>query len=67
MSLTEVLPSVQSLSQEDKRDLLVLLSQELSQRPELLVEGQLHSWWSPHNAHDAASILLNRLSNQDND
>jgi hypothetical protein len=64
MSLAEVLPSVTTLSDEDKRDLLIFLSRDLTERPDLIVEGQVHSWWSPHEAHDAARALLAKLQQE---
>src|SRR5262249_23000664 len=66
MSLTEVLPSVQSLSLEEKRDLHVLLGRELATQPELLIQEGTHEWWSPHEAYEAARILQEVLDKDRN-
>ena len=62
MSLTEVLPDVQSLSRLDKIRLIQLLAQELERDESDLIEaGHSYPVWSPDRAFPAAAALLQAL------
>ncbi len=63
MSLTEVLPTVRMLSRIEKLRLIQLLAGELAgvEEPPRLEAGQTYEVWSPHNAYEAAEVLLQML------
>jgi hypothetical protein len=62
LSLLEVLPDVQSLSRVDKIRLIQYLAQELERDEEHLIEaGRSYPVWSPDQAFNAASVLLQAL------
>lgn len=62
MSLTEVLPDVQSLSRLDKIRLIQFLAQELERDESDLIEaGRSYPVWSPDRAFSAAAALLQAL------
>ena len=62
MSLTEVLPEVQSLSQLDKIRLIQFLAQELERQAGALIEpGRTYPLPSPDRAFTAAATLLQVL------
>jgi hypothetical protein len=62
MSLTEVLPEVQSLSRIDKIRLIQFLARELEQDEASLIEpGRSYPVWSPDKAFSAAAALLQAL------
>lgn len=63
MSLAEVLPTVQRLSRADKLRLIELVAAELGRSEEttLLEAGQTYPIWSPHDAYQAAEVLLHML------
>jgi len=63
MSLAELLPTVNSLSRQDKLRLIELLAEELarSEEPSPMEAGQSYPVWSPDRAYDAASMLLRAL------
>jgi len=63
MSLTEMLPDIQSLPRADKLKLIQFLAQELaeSEGPPALREGQSYPVWSPDQAFAAAETLLQTL------
>lgn len=61
MTLTEVLPEVQSLSKPDKLRLFRLLAQELEQVEDLIPLGQSYPVRSPDRAFEAAQALLDAL------
>ena len=65
MSLTEVLPEVQTLSRRDKFRLIQLLAQELAQDDDGLIEpGRSYPVWSPDTAFTAAAALLKALDDE---
>jgi hypothetical protein len=68
MSLAELLPQIQELSQSEKRELMQLLQSDWPEmatveRAEsaLLIAGQDYPVWSPHNCSEAANILMSLL------
>jgi len=63
MSLTELLPTVQSLSRQDKLRLIQLLAAELAEteEPGFIPAGLSYPLWSPDRAFDAAATLLQAL------
>lgn len=62
MSLTEVLPEVQTLSRLDKISLIEFLTQELERDKDSLIEpGRYYPVWSPDRAYSAAATLLQVL------
>ena len=62
MSLTEVLPEVQTLSRRDKIRLIQLLAHELERDEDGLIEpGRSYPVWSPDRAFSAAAVLLQAL------
>ena len=63
MSLAELLPQIQELSQSDKQELMRLLQRDLpeSTGQAVLVAGQEYPVWSPYNCSEAANTLMNRL------
>jgi hypothetical protein len=62
MSLTDVLPEVQTLSRLDKIRLIQFLAQELAGDEEALIPpGQSYPVWSPDRAFSAAAALLQAL------
>jgi len=64
MSLTELLPSIRSLSHPDKVRLLGVIAEELA-RDEGLPEirpGTAYPIWSPFGAFDAAKTLMEALA-----
>lgn len=65
MSLTEVLPEVQTLSRLDKIRLIQLLAQELEQGEAALIEpGKSYPVWSPDTAFTAAAELIRVLDEE---
>jgi hypothetical protein len=60
MSFVEMLPSVRALSRIEKLQLIQRLAEDLAQSEEsgALVPGQTYSLWSPHQAYQAADVLL---------
>jgi hypothetical protein len=68
MSLTEVLPEVQSLSRLDKIRLIQFLAQELERDENGLIEpGRSYPVWSPDQAFMAAATLLKALEDEKQD
>lgn len=62
MSLTDVLPEVQTLSRLDKIRLIQFLAQELERDEATLIEpGRSYPVWSPDRAFSAAASLLQAL------
>jgi hypothetical protein len=62
MSLSEVLPEVQSLSRLDKIRLIRFLAQELEQEAVDLIEpGRSYPIYSPYDAYGAAAALMQAL------
>jgi hypothetical protein len=63
MSLADVLPAVRVLSRVEKLRLIQFLADELagSERVPELQDGQTYPVWSPHDAYDAAEVLLRLL------
>ena len=65
MSLTEVLPEVQTLSRLDKIRLIQFLARELERDEEGLIEpGRSYPVWSPDQAFTAAAALLQALEDE---
>ncbi|HQR09303.1 MAG TPA: hypothetical protein PLN21_20945 [Gemmatales bacterium] len=63
MSLTEVLPEVQTLSRLEKISLIEFLTQELERDKYSLIEpGRSYPVWSPDQAYSAADTLLQVLA-----
>ncbi len=64
MSLAELLPQIQELSQSDKQELMLLLQRDLpaNTRQDVLVAGQEYPVWSPYNCSEAANTLMNTSS-----
>jgi hypothetical protein len=63
MSLAELLPQIQELSQSDKQELMLLLQRDLpaNAAQDVLIAGQEYPVWSPYNCSEAANTLMNRL------
>lgn len=63
MSLAELLPQIQELSQSDKQELMRLLQRDLPEctGQAVLVAGQEYPVWSPYNCSEAANTLMNLL------
>jgi hypothetical protein len=63
MSLAELLPQIQELSQSDKQKLMLLLQRDLpeSTGQDVLIAGQEYLVWSPYNCSEAANTLMNLL------
>jgi hypothetical protein len=62
MSLTEVLPEVQSLSRIDKIRLIQFLARDLEQdESDLIKPGKSYPVWSPDCTFGAAAVLLHAL------
>jgi hypothetical protein len=65
MSLTDVLPEVESLSRLDKIRLIQILAQELEREESSLIEpGRSYPVWSPDQAFPAAAALLQALEDE---
>jgi hypothetical protein len=65
MSLTDVLPEVQTLSHLDKIRLIQFLARDLARDEESLIEpGQSYPIWSPDRAFEAAAVLLQALEDE---
>jgi hypothetical protein len=66
MSLVELLPTVRSLSRQDKLRLIQLLAGELAQAEESdpIPAGQYYPLWSPDRAYDAAAVVLRALDDK---
>ena len=66
MSLTDVLPEVQTLSRLDKIRLIQFLAQDLARDEEGLIEpGRSYPVWSPDRAFAAAAALLQALGDEE--
>lgn len=63
MSLSELLPSVQSLPRAEKYQLLQLLAADLAHAEGLphFQPGASYPVWSPYDANEAAFILVRML------
>ncbi len=63
MSLVELLPTVRSLSRQDKVRLIQWLAVELGEveGPAPIPAGRSYPLWSPDRAYDAAAVLLRAL------
>jgi hypothetical protein len=65
MSLIEVLPSVQVLSRREKLQLIELLAQDLARGEDSPLEaGQSFPVWSPHDAYEAAAVLMQAIEDE---
>ena len=63
MSVTELLPSLKTLSRTDKLKVMQFLAQELEVEEELslLQSGKTYQIWSPLNSHKAVQTLATLL------
>ena len=65
MSLSEMLPEVQSLTRLDKIRLIEFLAQELERDERSLIEpDRSYPMWSPDRAFSAAAALLRTLEEE---
>lgn len=66
MSVTELLPSLKTLSRTDKLKVMQFLAQELEVEEELslLQSGKTYQIWSPLNSHKAAQTLSALLESE---
>jgi hypothetical protein len=66
MSLTELLPEVESLSRGDKLRLIQFLAEQLArdEEPSPIEGGHSYPVWSPDRAFDAAVILMKALQDE---
>jgi hypothetical protein len=65
MSLSELLPELQTLSRLDKIRLIQILAQELEREEgELIEPGRSYPLWSPDQAFTAADALLQALEDE---
>ena len=65
MSLTEMLPELQSLSRLDKIRLIQFLARDLERNEADLIEpGRSYPVWSPDRAFGAAAALLRALEDE---
>jgi ligand-binding sensor protein len=65
MSLTDVLPEVQTLSRLDKIRLIQFLARDLARDEENLIEpGRSYPVWSPDRAFAAAAVLQQILEDE---
>jgi hypothetical protein len=66
MSLTELLPAIRELSRDEKRELLTVLSRELSANEVgvFFPPGAEFPIWSPHDSYEAAAMLQRLLDEQ---
>ena len=65
MSLTELLPDVQSLSRSEKIRLIQILAHDLERDESNLIElGQSYPVWSPDTAFSAAATMLEALERE---
>jgi len=64
MTLTEILPSLQKLSHQEKIKAIQFLATELArneQNPDLLENGKTYEVWSPYDAFAAEKTLTDML------
>ena len=63
MSVTELIPMLQSLPREDKLEVIRFLVSDLTQQEgvDLLQSGGLYPIWTPFDAYDAARSLQQLL------
>ncbi|HIK13013.1 MAG TPA: hypothetical protein IGS52_22605 [Oscillatoriaceae cyanobacterium M33_DOE_052] len=62
MSITELIPTLQSLSRVDKLKVMQFLVEELAKEENAgLQPGATYPVWSPYNSHDAAHKLAKLL------
>jgi hypothetical protein len=64
MTLTEILPSLQKLSHQEKIKAIQFLTTELArdeQNPGFLENGKTYEVWSPYDAFAAEKILTDML------
>jgi len=66
MSVTELLPSLKTLSRTDKLKVMQFLAQELEVEEELslLQSGKTYQIWSPLNSHKAVQTLATLLESE---
>jgi hypothetical protein len=66
MTLHDLLPEVQSLSCVEKLHLIQFLAQDLAQGDgsQIFEAHQSYPVWSPHEAFDAAAVLLDALKTE---
>jgi hypothetical protein len=63
MSLADLFSSIRALSRTEKLQLIQVLAADLAEAEETvsLVAGRACPVWSPHDAHEAAAVLLKVL------
>jgi hypothetical protein len=61
VTLADLLPSIQSLSQAEKLQLMQFLSAEVAQTSESNDRVPTVAIWSPYDAHEGAATLLQVL------
>jgi len=60
--LVQLFPRLKELNRIEKLHILQFLVSELAQEEEALLQSDmLYPIWSPYDAHDAASVMLNAL------
>ena len=66
MSLTELIPLVNNLSQSDKLSLFKLLARQIRADAELRVifSASEYPIWSPYHATEAANILMHMIQDR---
>jgi len=67
MSLSELIPSLQALPRAEKWRLIQLLVADLAREENVIpIEGgRLYPVWSPHDAFEAAGVLLKALDEEE--
>jgi hypothetical protein len=63
MSLTELIPLIRTLSDNDKAQLFAMLKDELAGEASIapLEHNKIYPVWTPYGAFGAARVLLNAL------
>lgn len=68
MEMIQLLPELSKLKRAEKLYIMQFLISELAQEEQELIQpGYSYPIWSPHDAHDAASTMLNVLKESDSD
>lgn len=64
MSINELAPILSSLDRADKLRVMQLLIQELAKEEGALLTGDSYPIWSPYHSFEAANVLLEALSKE---
>lgn len=66
MSLVELLPNARTLSRGEKLRLIQFLAEDLARAEDVapLEAGQSYPVWSPHDAYEAAEVLMGMLEKE---